>query len=248
MGVQNFPQKIIGANENVFPIQSATNFGTIGGPSRQYPYVRLCPNVYAGISFAPVTMAIFTNPYRLRKYNVSTPRSIAMHSATPPGMITAVFPARSILSMHAFEIGSNPNHVHRCFTSGTLNIAALASARAPRLAAGVNPRRRAPSSSCIKYSANDITLSGSTPCGSSPITHASSFLTARRYASSSSNSNRVGKYAVAVLVTARANRAPHLGVATVRGIAAAATSVASAVTAIALGSVHTASAVTATST
>ena len=54
IGVHHLPQNTIGANANVFPIQSAMNFGTMGGPRRQYPYVLLWPNVYAGTNAAPV--------------------------------------------------------------------------------------------------------------------------------------------------------------------------------------------------
>ena len=49
-----------------------------------------------------------------------------MHSATPPGMITTLSPPRNIFNILDLEIGSNPNHVHKCRTNGTLKMAALA--------------------------------------------------------------------------------------------------------------------------
>jgi hypothetical protein len=149
-------------------------------------------------------------PNRFFKYNVSASFSIAMHSATPPGMMTHVFPSLSILTIPRRDIGSSPNHVHKCRTNGTLKIAELANARDRRVAS-LKPLLFIPSSSYMKYHANEIMLKGNTPCGSNPIKHPRPLFAALKYPSSSSNSNAHGKYLLAASVTAFANAFPHPG-------------------------------------
>jgi len=100
----------------------------------------------------------------------------------------------------------------------------------------------------MKYSANEMTLSGNTPCGSNPINDGRPRRVASNHSSSSSNASVDGKYAHAVLVTVLANFSPHDGAFRARGHAASVTSATSAATASALGQNAHATTTTATLT